>query len=521
MSRIDRDAPDPRLITHALEKLRARDGLTAARLLNGQAGDARALLSLGAVRRYAATYRCELPEAAVEVIKECVVELQGSHRITADAVLGLGVFVEAYAGFGIDDRVTTALSSDLLGRRRTALLNNWGQLHAALDLAPPDPPSDRSLRGIVEPEMLAALADQLIRREVFSFGARIAARSTAADRSVQGRSGRVVVVGGAVMDAKFRTTGLPTVGTSSEAHSFDLAPGGKGLNQAVAAARLGLDVALIATVPRDRFGDEIVDHLEDHGVDISLLKRVDDTRTPFTAVIEFELGDSLALNWRNRLGVRLEPTDVARFADRILSCDALLVTFEVPRRTLESTLTLASGGQPYRPIVIATPGQPYATPISGQSLAQIDYLVAHGWELGQYAPPNQEFFDLDKTARPLLAYGVETLCVPSNGGCNIYSERLGTFSVPTFPSQYRETASARDAFCAGLAAKLLDQDRRFSEEVALWATAAMAAATADHPLPNPMPDRDRVERLLKRSRFSVSPRVEPLSDAGGASPPPG
>lgn len=366
--------------------------------------------------------------------------------------------------------------------------------------------------------MLAALAEQLIRREVYSLGARNASMPAATDSAAPGGSGKVIVIGGAVMDAKFRTTVLPQVGTSVEAMSFDLVPGGKGLNQAVAAARLGLDVALVAAVPRDRFGDEIVDHLEDQGVDTTLLKRVENTRTPFTAVIEFELGDSLALNWRNRLSVRLEPPDLDALTQELLSCDALLVTFEIPRRSLEATLTLAAGGSP-RPIVIVTPGQPYDTAISGHSLSQIDYLVAHEWELGQYAPPNQAYFDLDKTARPLLAYGVETLCVPSSGGCNIYSERLGTFSVPTFPSPYRETASARDAFCAGLAAKLIDQDRRFSEEVALWATAAMAAATADHPLPNPMPTRARVQQLLERSRFKINPRVEPLNDAAEASAP--
>ncbi len=77
---------------------------------------------------------------------------------------------------------------------------------------------------------------------------------------------------------------------------------------------------------------------------------------------------------------------------------------------------------------------------------------------------------------------------------------------------------ARDAFCAALAAKLIDSERHFSEEVALWATTAMAAEIADHPLPNPMPDRRRVEQLLERSRFNISPRGARISDAGDASP---
>ncbi len=518
MNRLDMGSPDALHLTHALEKLRARDGLTSGRL-GSQNGEAGVLLRLGAVRRYAAVHDFNLPEAAVEVIKECVREnLHGSERIVADAILGLGAFSEAYANHRIYPQVTAALSSDLLGRRRSALLKNWRQLHEALGLSPAEAPSDRALRGSVEPSALQSLARQLIRREVYSLGSKNAPVASASDdpthdQSVS-RSGTVIVIGGAVMDARFRTKVLPAVGTSTEALSFSLAPGGKGLSQAVAAARLGLHVALVAAIARDRFGQEIVNYLEDEGVDTSLLKWVDDTRTPFTGVIEFELGDSIATNWPNQLEVRLDARDLDAVSPRLSSCDALMLTFEIPRESLQYALTLAHRSDEDRPIVIVTPGQPYDTALSGQSLSQIDYLVAHDWELGLYAPPDRASFDLDAAARRLLAYGVETLCVPNSGGCNIYSEPLGTFSVPTFPSQYKESESARDAFCAGLAAKLIDNKRLFSDEVALWATAAMATAMADYPMPNPMPDRRRVQQLLERSRFSVNPRSSQVSDAG-------
>ena len=370
--------------------------------------------------------------------------------------------------------------------------------------------------------MLAELVRQLIRREALSFGAKNAPIPSAADdpaAAPAAHSGKVIVIGGAVMDAKFRTKTMPPVGTSTEALSFSLRPGGKGLNQAVAASRLGLDVSLVAAVVQDEFGEDIVQHLHNEGVDTSLLKWVDETQTPFTAVIELELGDSAAVNWQNRLNVRLEPRDLEVIRHHLVSCDALLVTFEVPRRTLEAALTLVGASERRKPIVIVTPGQPYDTAISGQSLSEINYLVAHEWELGQYSPQDRELFDVDAAARVLLTHGVETLCVPNSGGCSVYSEPLGMFPVPTFPAQYKETSIARDAFCAGLAAKLIETEGQFSEEVALWATAAMAAAIADHPMANPMPDRRRVQQLLERSRFTVKPRPEPLSDADEASPP--
>jgi ribokinase len=523
-NRTEMVSPDALVLTHALEKLRARDGLTASRLDDSRSVEAAPLLNLAAVRRYAAVHDIALAQAAMDVIKECVREsLHGSQCIVADAVLGLGTFSEIFIRHGLDPRLVAALHSDLLGRRRTVLLSNWRALHEALDLSPAQPPSDRALRGSIEREVLRELARQLRRREDYSMGSKSVvvpyASENASRKRPMSRPGRVIVVGGAVMDATFRTKDIPPRGTSREAYAFGLTPGGKGLKQAVAAARLGLEVTLVATVANDRFGREIIDHLQDEGVDTSLLKLVEDAHTPFTGVIEFELGDSISFNWPNRSEVHLDIRDIDQRAQHLADCDAVLLTFEIPRETLEYMLARVNRLDEPRPIVIVTPGQPYGAGISGPALPQIDYFVAHAWELGRYLPADRDTLDVDAAARQLLAYGVETLCVPMDGGCTIYSETpIGTFSVPTLPSTYKESSVARDAFCAALAAKLIDNGREFSEEVALWATAAMAAAIADHPMPNPMPDRRRVEQVLERSRFSVRPRRDQVSDVVDASP---
>lgn len=523
-----RESPNELVLTHALEKLRARDGLTLARLEAGATGVAAPLLSLAAVRRYASIHNLELSRAALAVVAECVRDaLNGTDRIVADTVLALGVCADAQYRYGIDPRVVDALRSDLLSRRRRVLLANWRRLYEAAGVAPVDEPSDRSLRGTLEGRALTELARQLVRREVYSMGSKSVVMpgpgQAAGNAPAQRASGRVIVVGGAVMDATFRTKVLPERDTSSEAHGFDLSPGGKGLTQAVAAARLGLDVSLVAAIADDHFGQEIIEYLRRENVDTSMLKIVDDARTPFTGVIEFELGDSIAVNWRNEREVRLDIRDVERCESQLLASDAVLVTFELPQESMQRTVAMVHEAPASRPLMIVTPGHPYTDgSVSGKALAQIDYLVAHAWELGRYAPPGQSTFDLDAVARRVLAYGVETLCIPIGGGCTIYSETaLGTFTVPTFPSAYKESSAARDAFCAALAAKLIDGHGEFSEHVALWATAAMAAATADYPLPNSMPDRARVEQLLSRSRFTLVPRavdIAEVSDAADAGP---
>jgi sugar/nucleoside kinase (ribokinase family) len=514
-------SPDVQVLRYALEKLRMREGLTVPRLDGARNAAASPLLGLSAVRRHADLHELKIPQAALEVISLSVREgLRGTAQIVADVVLGLGVLAGELRRAGVPARVVDGLYSDSLGRRRGALLAHWGLTHRALGLEPPEPPSDRSLRASTEPDALNELAEQLARPEVHPVGLRTtvppSTAAAAANGSAGRPTGRVMVVGGAVMDATFRTKSLPQVETSSEAHDFDLSPGGKGLTQAVAAARLGLDVSLVAAVGDDQFGREIVQYLRNEGVDTSLIKVVPDAHTPFTGIIEFELGNSIAVNWRNAMEVRLDVRDVERLRPRLGGCDAMLITFEPPRETTQRAVAMAHESPGHRPIVIVTPGQPYPdSGISGQALAQIDYLVAHAWELGRYAPRDRVPFDVDAVAQRLLAYGVETLCVPIGGGCTIYSEALGTFSVPTYPSTYKESSAARDAFCAALAAKLIDTEGIFSAEVALWATAAMASATADYPLSNSMPDRHRIEQLLRVSRFVVAPREAPDRSSNG------
>jgi ribokinase len=247
-------------------------------------------------------------------------------------------------------------------------------------------------------------------------------------------------------------------------------------------------------------------YLNDHGVDTSLVKRVHGRRTPITGVFERELGDSISVNWRNEREVMLEADDVDSLRDELAACDAVLLTFEVPREVMQETLTLLQRTTSRRARVIVTPGQPYTDEkISRDILGRIDFLVAHPWELGHFAPQGLEPFDPEPVAKGLIAFGLDNVCLLVNGGCTIYSQTFPrALSVPSIPSIYKESSASRDAFCAALAAGLIDNGRRFSGEVALWAAAAMSCAAADFPLANPMPDRGRIEALLADSHFSIS-----------------
>lgn len=492
-----RASPDEQLVTNALLKLRMHEGLTAARL-NRDERNAAALLALPSIEGLTDEADRTPADAAVELVRRGVLAITDpTWRIVADTALALGIYSDAYANSDLPERTVADLTSDSLGRRRDALRAHWQRIHTSLGLQSGAPPADRTLRNSVEFRALEELARILVGTQS---AARLIASPTGTDGASRPITGKVIVIGAAVMDAIFRAKRIPHLETSEFAHDFILAPGGKGLTQAMAAARLGLHVSLVAAIADDQFGEEIRTTLTDANVDTSLLKHVTDARTPFTGVFEKNQGDSAAMIWRNEPEMSLDVRDLIERIDQLMACDALLLTFEVPRETIQQALVQAHTDPTDRPTIIVTPGQPYPDEgLPRSSLRLIDFMVAHQWELEQYEPANLRRFNPEVVGKHLLARGVETLCFLGNGGGSIYSETdVGTYQLPTLASLYKESSLARDVFCAALAASLIDHNRIFSKEVARWATAAMAsAAEAFSEDGSPLPDRARVEQRLK------------------------
>ena len=283
-----------------------------------------------------------------ELVEEGVHELHTSDRVVVDAALGLGLFAERYAQSGISRQTIQRLADSRLSHRRHALLDNWQSLHEAIagDVSSSpsgSAPSECDLAGTIEPAALRTLAWQLVRLEAAPLGTATdkPPSSLADDLSHAPRvRGRIIVVGAAAMHAVFRIRERPSLQTSIEAHDFAFFPGGHGLTQAVAAAQLGHRVSLVAVVTDDRFGTAIVNYLRANHVDTSLLKIVPGGDTPVTGVFEVDAGDSLEACWRNGNELRLDPWDCDELSSELVESDAVLMTFEAPRETVERILAL-------------------------------------------------------------------------------------------------------------------------------------------------------------------------------------
>lgn len=150
---------------------------------------------------------------------------------------------------------------------------------------------------------------------------------------------RIVVVGSINMDLVTLASRFATRGETLIADRFLTIPGGKGANQAVAAARLGAEVALVGALGADAFGQQLRRGLAAERINLDHVQSIDDGASG-TASITVAQGDNhiLVVPGAN---ARVTPAQVERAAALIGRADALLVQMEVPLETVEATVRLA------------------------------------------------------------------------------------------------------------------------------------------------------------------------------------
>ncbi|MGW6196674.1 PfkB family carbohydrate kinase [Kribbella sp. NPDC055110] len=493
-------SPEVAALVSMFVALRKNDGMTPQRLAISRA---QPLLHLPAVRDRTERTGEDPTVVAVELVRDQVRSMDiTTDRIIADAVLGLGSFADVYQAAGIPASILHKLESGDLGVRRAVVLSYWIDFHQALagpDFAgAPDAPSDRSLRGRAEEEVFERLAVHVLNAAHLVSSGRTSGLTVTAPSASEAQlkpTGRVIVVGGVTIDHVWRVDRPPDLETSRIATGYSRSPGGKGLSQAVAVARLDFDVALLTAVGKDHEGQEILDHLELEGVDRSLIKAVPNATTPATGIFERPFGESAAAVWRGPL--ELDSRHLDRHAKALSSSAAVLLTFEIPLPVLHRTLDLVASRPAERPLVIVTPGQPYPDAgLTREALRQIDYLVARPWELERYARSPDARYDPQMISAELLKQGLKALCVLGTRGGTVYLPAGDSIDIPSTSSVIKESSITRDAFCAALATGLIEQ--RPLAAAVRWAAAAMAAVAEDY-LKSPSPPlRARVDAMYQK-----------------------
>ncbi len=256
----------------------------------------------------------------------------------------------------------------------------------------------------------------------------------------------IVVVGSSNTDMVVRLPRLPAKGESIIGSEFIMPAGGKGANQAVAAARLGARVTFVARLGADIFGDKALAGFTREGLVTDFITR--DAEAPSGVALIF-----IDANGDNMLAVapganaRLSPADVDRAASAIASADALVLQLETPLDTVAHALRLARR-HGVRTVLNPAPAQL----LSADLLQLVDVLTPNEHEAALLC--GDATLTPSLAARRLIAMGVGAVVVTlgADGALIVTPQRED--HAPGYPVTAVDTTAAGDAFTAALACAL-------------------------------------------------------------------
>ena len=301
----------------------------------------------------------------------------------------------------------------------------------------------------------------------------------------------IVVVGSLNMDLVVEVPTIPLPGETVLGKNFATFPGGKGANQAVAAARLGALVSLIGRVGQDAFGDQLLASAQADGINVSHVGRDESAATGVAMIVVDDKGqNSIAV--ASGANFCLTADHVREAWGALEEIDILVMPLETPLETIATAVDLAhqSGVT-----VVLNPAPAQLLP--EQILAKIDVLVPNEPETAQLTNMSIGTADeREESANQLLALGVGNvvLTLGSHGALVLDGKTKRFTDVPANQVEVVDTTAAGDAFVAALAVGL--GEGKSLTEAAKFANAVGALAVTKLGAQPSLPLRDEVEGFL-------------------------
>ena len=300
----------------------------------------------------------------------------------------------------------------------------------------------------------------------------------------------ILVFGSINMDLTAYVPKLPQPGETLQGSSYITVPGGKGNNQAVAAARLGADVKFIGRVGTDGFGEEVLQIVSEQNVDTSLVMKDPDHGTGI-AVISVDKNAENSIIIISGANFAMDDSDVERASRNMVDAKVLMLQLEVP---LDACLKAAQAAKEKGVKVVFDPAP--AIPLPEEAFKLMDFITPNEIEteiLTGIRPANQE--DASKAAKIFLEKGVGTAIIKLGAKGVYYENKDESGFIPPYKVNPIDTVAAGDAFNGGVAVAV-SEGKPLAEAVRWGAAAGAIATTRKGALPA-MPYREEVEKLMK------------------------
>ena len=306
----------------------------------------------------------------------------------------------------------------------------------------------------------------------------------------------VAVVGSANLDLVVEVASIPAPGETVLGGGLRRIPGGKGANQAVAAARLGRRVAMVGRVGDDDAGTMLRAALASAGVDTTSLHTTPETPSGTALIAVGADGDNAIVVSPGANG-RVTAHDVTAAAGALGAAAVVLLQLEVPLEAVEAAVRTARGK------VVLNPAPAPAEPLPGDLLDGVDVLVPNQTELAVLAGHAglSAIGDVDAETAVALARGLPAAVVVTLGAAGaMVVTGAEAVHVPAPRVAPVDTTAAGDAFCGALADALADGTDLVG--AATWAVRVGAAATLRPGAQPSLPTRAEVSSLLDTRRPS-------------------
>ncbi len=306
-------------------------------------------------------------------------------------------------------------------------------------------------------------------------------------------AGKLVVLGSINADHILNLESFPTPGETVTGNQYQVAFGGKGANQAVAAGRSGANIAFIACTGEDDIGERVRKQLAGDRIDVAPVSVIPGESTGVALIFVNGEGENV-IGIHAGANAALSPALVEAQKTRIAQADALLMQLESP---LESVLLAAKIAHQHQTQVILNPAP--ARELSDELLELVDIITPNETEAEKLTGIRVENDDdAAKAAQALHAKGIDTVII-TLGSRGVWASVKGEGQrVPGFKVQAIDTIAAGDTFNGALITALLEE-KPLNEAIRFAHAAAAIAVTRKGAQPS-VPWREEIDEFLNQQR---------------------
>ena len=253
---------------------------------------------------------------------------------------------------------------------------------------------------------------------------------------------KIAVIGSNMVDLITYGSKMPVAGETLEAPEFSMGCGGKGSNQAVAAAKYGAQVMMMTKVGDDIFADNTINNFSKYGIDTQFVQKVPHTSSGVAPIFVDESGQNRILIIKGA-NAFLQPEDIDKAADELAKCSLIILQLEVDLKTVYHAINF---GKKHSVPVLLNPA-PATKELDINEACKCDFFVPNETELEILTGmPVQTDEEIKKAAQYLVEKGLKNVIVTMGSRGSLWVTKDKCHYQPVFKVKAVDTSGAGDAF---------------------------------------------------------------------------